>query len=325
MREITCREAVREALREELQRDEDIFLIGEDIGFYGGTNKVTQGLWQEFGSERIMDTPISEAAIIGAALGAAAVGMRPVAEIMFIDFIGVCMDQIANQVAKLRYMTGGKVTIPLTIRAPGGAGRSAAAQHSQSLEAWLIHTPGLLVAMPSTPYDTKGLLKAAIREDNPVVFIENKMLYNTKGPVPEGEYVIPLGKADIKREGGDVTLVATSRMVYFALEAAAKLADEGIECEVVDPRTLVPLDKETILESVAKTGRLVVVHEAPERGGFGAELAAVVGNEGFDYLDAPIERVCSKNAPIPFSPRLERFITPQVEDIMAAVRTTVLG
>jgi len=323
MREITCREAVREALREELRRDEDVFLIGEDIGFYGGTNKVTEGLWQEFGPERIMDTPISEAAIIGAALGAAAVGMRPVAEIMFIDFLGVCMDQVANQVAKLRYMTGGKVTLPLTIRTPGGAGRSAAAQHSQSLEAWLIHTPGLLVVMPSTPYDTKGLLKAAIREDNPVVFIENKMLYNTKGPVPEGEYVIPLGKADIKREGKDATVVATSRMVYFALEAAAKLAAEGIECEIVDPRTLVPLDKAAILESGAKTGRLVVVHEAPERGGFGAEVAAIVGNEAFDYLDAPIQRVCSKNTPMPFSPRLERFITPQVEDIIAAVRTVL--
>ena len=323
MREITCREAVREALREELRRDEDVFLIGEDIGFYGGTNKVTEGLWQEFGPERIMDTPISEAAIIGAALGAAAVGMRPVAEIMFIDFLGVCMDQVANQVAKLRYMTGGKVTLPLTIRTRGGAGRSAAAQHSQSLEAWLIHTPGLLVVMPSTPYDTKGLLKAAIREDNPVVFIENKMLYNTKGPVPEGEYVIPLGKADIKREGKDATVVATSRMVYFALEAAAKLAAEGIECEIVDPRTLVPLDKEAILESVAKTGRLVVVHEAPERGGFGAEVAAIVVNEAFDYLDAPIQRVCSKNTPMPFSPRLERFITPQVEDIIAAVRTVL--
>ncbi|MGI6036995.1 MAG: alpha-ketoacid dehydrogenase subunit beta [Limnochordia bacterium] len=319
MRQITCREAVKEALREELLRDEKVFLIGEDIGFYGGTNKVTEGLWDQFGPERIVDTPISESAIMGAALGAAAAGMRPVAELMFIDFAGVCMDQIANQVAKLRYMTGGKVKLPLTIRTPGGAGRSAAAQHSQSLEAWFVHTPGLLVVMPSTPYDAKGLLKAAIREDNPVIFIEHKMLYNTRGPVPEGEYVLPLGKADIKREGDDVTIVATSRMVYYAQEAAETLAQRGISCEIIDPMTLVPLDKETIVNSVVKTGRLVIAHEAVTRGGFGAEVASIVIEEAFDYLDAPILRVGAKNVPIPFSPVLEREVIPQVEDIIAAV------
>lgn len=320
MREITYREAVIEALAEELERDERVFLIGEDIGLYGGTNKATLGLYERFGPERVRDTPISESAIIGCAVGAAITGYRPVAEIMFIDFVGVCMDQIANQAAKLCYMSGGQAKLPLVIRTPGGAGRSSAAQHAQSLEAWFIHTPGLIVVMPSTPYDVKGLLKSSIREDNPVLFIEHKLLYNTKGPVPEGEYTIPLGVADVKREGSDVTVVATSRMVGRCLAVAEELAKEGMSVEVIDPMTLVPLDKETILASVRKTGRLAIVHEAPERGGFGAEVAAMVVKEAFDYLDAPIERICALNTPVPFSPVLEDATVPNEARIAQSLK-----
>jgi pyruvate/2-oxoglutarate/acetoin dehydrogenase E1 component len=316
MRRITYREALKEALREEMMRDETVFLMGEDIGKYGGCYKVTEGLLEQFGAERVRDTPISEAGFIGAALGAAMTGMRPVAEIMYIDFTTVAMDQIINQVAKIRYMVGGQMNVPLVIRTQGGAGRSSAAQHAQSLEAWFMHTPGLYVAMPSCPYDAKGLLKTAIRDENPVMFIEHKLLYNEEDEVTEGEYLIPFGEAEIKRQGKDLTIVATSRMVGKTLEAAERLEKESISAEVIDPRTIVPLDKETILDSVRKTNRLVIVHEAIERGGFGAELAASVMKEAFDYLDAPIERVAGANVPVPFAPVMENFAIPDVDEIV---------
>jgi pyruvate/2-oxoglutarate/acetoin dehydrogenase E1 component len=322
MRTISYREAVREALAEELKRDSKVFLLGEDIGKkFGGTNKVTLGLSEEFGDERIRNTPISESAIVGAAVGAAMTGMRPVAEIGFIDFVGVCMDQIMNQAAKLRYMTGGQVRMPLVIRTPGGGGRSSAAQHGQSLETLFCHIPGLIVIQPSTPRDVKGLLKSAIRDDNPVVFIEHKMLYNSKGEVPEGEYLIPIGKAEVKRSGTHITVVATQRQVVFALEAAEILSAEGIQVEVVDPRTLVPLDEETILESVRKTGRLLVVQESVQRFGFGAEIAALAASKAFDYLDHPIERLGARNTPIPFAPPLENYVLPDTVKIAAKIRS----
>jgi pyruvate/2-oxoglutarate/acetoin dehydrogenase E1 component len=324
MREITYRQALQEALREEMQRDEAVFLLGEDIAEFGGSYKVTLGLLEEFGAERVRNTPISEAAIVGAALGAALVGMRPVAELMYVDFSAIAMDQIVNQVAKVRYMFGGKAKASLVIRTQGGAGRSSAAQHAQSLEAWFMHVPGLKIAQPATPYDAKGLLKTAIRDDNPVMFLEHKLLYPVQGPVPEEEYLIPFGVADIKRAGTDVTVVATSRMLHRALAAADKLADEGIAAEVIDPRTLNPLDEETILNSVRKTQRLVIAYEAYERGGVGAEIAALVANKALDYLDAPIERVASLNTPMPFSPKLENYVVPTEERIMAGIKR-VLG
>lgn len=323
MKTITYRDALKEALREEMQRDEKVFLMGEDIAEYGGAYKVTDGLFREFGKERVRNTPISEAAIIGTALGAAITGMRPVAELMYIDFTGVSMDQIVNQVAKIRYMVGGQLNVPLVIRTQGGAGRSSAAQHAQSLEAWFAHVPGLLVVMPSTPYDAKGLLKTAIRDDNPVMFIEHKLLYTEEGEIPEEEYTIPFGVADIKREGEDLTIVATSRMVLHTLAAAEELADEGIEAEVIDPRTLMPLDKETILDSVRKTNRLLIAHEAVGRGGFGAEIAALAAREAFDYLDAPIERVAAAPVPVPFAPVMEKFVIPDKDDIIESARRLV--
>jgi len=324
MRQITYRQAVQEALREEMQRDESVFLLGEDIAEFGGSYKVTSGLLEEFGPERVRNTPISEAAIVGAALGASLVGMRPVAELMYVDFSAIAMDQIVNQVAKVRYMFGGKAKASLVIRTQGGAGRSSAAQHAQSLEAWFMHIPGLKLVQPSTPYDAKGLLKTAIRDDNPVMFIEHKLLYLVQGPVPEEEYLIPFGQADIKRTGSDVTVVATSRMVHRALEAATSLAAEGIDVEVIDPRTLNPLDEESILASVRKTQRLVIAYEAYERGGVGAEIAALVANKALDYLDAPIERVASLNTPMPFSPKLENYVVPTEEKIIAGIKR-VLG
>ncbi|MBI3989497.1 MAG: alpha-ketoacid dehydrogenase subunit beta [candidate division NC10 bacterium] len=323
MREITYREAVREALREEMRRDPSVFLLGEDIAEFGGSYKVTQGLLDEFGPERVRNTPISEAAIVGAALGAALVGMRPVAEIMYVDFMAIAMDQIVNQMAKIRYMFGGKAKAPAVIRTQGGTGRSSAAQHAQSLEAWFVHVPGLKVVQPSTPYDAKGLMKASIRDDNPVIFLEHKLLYAEKGLVPEEEYVIPLGKADIKRPGKDVTVVATSRMVLKALNAAKDLEQEGIDVEIIDPRTLTPLDEDTILESVKKTGKLVVVHEAVRRCGIGAEIAATVAEKAFDYLDAPVKRVTALDTPMPFNPKLEAFVTPDEDKIKRAIRELV--
>ncbi len=323
MREITYAQALNEALREEMRRDERVFVMGEDIAEHGGAFGVTKGLLDEFGPKRIRKTPISEAAIAGAATGAALTGTRPVAEIMFIDFAALAMDQIANQAAKIRYMTGGQAKVPLVIRTQGGAGRGNAAQHSQSLEAWFIHVPGLWVVMPSTPYDAKGLLKSAIRDDNPIIYIEHKLLYSTTGPVPEEEYTIPLGVADIKRPGNDVTIVATSRMVLLALAAAERLAAEGIEAEVVDPRTLKPLDMKTIVASVKKTHRLVVVSEGCRTGGFASEVAARIMEEAFDYLDAPVQRVATEDVPIPYSKTLELEAIPSEDDIVEAVKAIV--
>jgi pyruvate/2-oxoglutarate/acetoin dehydrogenase E1 component len=321
MREITYRDALREALREEMLRDERVFLLGEDVGkHWQGAFKVSQGLAEAFGEERVRDTPISESAIVGAAIGAAITGMRPVAEIMFGDLSTLAMDQIANQAAKLRYMFGGQTAVPMVVRMPFGAGVSVAAHHSQSLEAWFMHVPGLLVAVPSTPYDAKGLLKTAIRNDNPVMFFEHKLLYGLKGSVPEDEYLTPFGDADVKRSGSDVTIVATLFMVHKALAAAEVLARDGVSVEVIDPRTLIPLDSETIVTSVKKTGRIVIVTEDCRTGGVGAEIAAILAEEAFDYLDAPIKRVSEPDTPIPFSPVLENFVIPNEEKIINEVK-----
>jgi len=324
MRKVTYREALREALREEMRRDPTVFLLGEDIGrYWGGAFKVTEGLAEEFGDERVRDTPISESAIVGAAVGAAITGMRPVAEIMFGDLTALAMDQIANQAAKIHYMFGGQVKVPLVVRTPFGAGVNIAAHHSQSLEAWFIHVPGLYVAAPSTPYDAKGLLKKAIRGSNPVFFCEHKLLYPIEGEVPEEEYLIPFGVADIKREGADVTVVATLYMVHKALNAAEELGGEGISVEVVDPRTLTPLDKQVIINSVKKTGRMVIVSEDCKTAGVSAEIAAVVAEEAIDYLDAPIKRVAEPDTPIPFSPPLEQYVIPDEKAIIKAVKEVV--
>ena len=320
MKQLFYKEAVRDALREEMLRDERVFLIGLDIGRFGGTYKATQGLWEEFGEERVRDTPLSEAAIAGAAVGAALTGLRPVAEIMYNDFLTIAMDQVANQAAKLRYMSGGQATIPVVFRTQGGAGRSSAAQHAQSLEAWVAHIPGLKVALPSTPCDAKGLLKTAIRDDTPVVFFEHKLLYNTKGEVPEEEYLIPFGQARICREGAGVTIVALSRMVLRALEAAETLAAEGVSVEVIDPRTVVPLDIGTIVESVKKTGRLIVTHEGYARCGVGAEIATQVMEKGLYYLEKPVRRVCGLNVPVPFAPVMENYVIPSTAALIQAVR-----
>ncbi|HSV86333.1 MAG TPA: alpha-ketoacid dehydrogenase subunit beta [Levilinea sp.] len=324
-RELTYLEAVREAMVQEMRRDEEVFLLGEDVGTYGGAFGVSKGMLEEFGAERVRDTPISEAAIAGAATGAAMMGMRPVMEIMFMDFLTISMNQLVNASAKMRFMFGGKCSIPMVIRAPAGSGTGAAAQHSQSLEAWFVNVPGIKVVAPSSPYDAKGLLVTAIRDNNPVLFMEHKLLYRMKGPVPEETYVIPLQSAEIKREGRDLTIVAYSIMAPRALEAAEKLAAEGIEVEVVDPRCLKPLDTETIIRSVCKTGRVLITHEAPVTGGFGGELAAVIaGSEAFDYLDAPIRRLAGRDIPIPYNRTLERAAVPQVEDIVAAARSLAL-
>ena len=324
MRRITYRDALREALREEMLRDKTVFLLGEDVGrYWNGAFKVTKGLAEEFGDERVRDTPISESAIIGVAAGAAITGMRPVAEIMFGDLSALAMDQIANQVAKMRYMFGGQAKVPVVIRMPFGAGVNIASHHSQSLEAWFMHVPGLKIAMPSTPYDAKGLLKTAIRDDDPVMFFEHKLLYPVEGEVPEEEYTIPFGVADIKREGKDVTIVATLYMVHKALSAAEMLTKEGIDVEVVDPRTLVPLDKQAIVDSVKKTGRIAIVTENCKTAGVSAEIAAVVAEEALDYLDAPIKRVAEPDTPIPFSPPLEQFVIPNEKSIVKAVKEIV--
>jgi pyruvate/2-oxoglutarate/acetoin dehydrogenase E1 component len=318
--EVTFVESLRMTLKEEMEKDPSLMLIGEDIGRYGSIFGVTKGLLEEFGPHRVRSTPISESAIIGSALGAAMTGIRTVAEIMYVDFTTCAMDQIVNQVAKMRYMSGGKAKIPLVIRTQGGGGRGNAAQHSQSLEALFLHIPGLKIVMPSTPYDARGLLKTAIRDDNPVMFIEHKLLYAIKGSVPDGEYLIPFGQSDIKRKGKDVTVITISFMVTKALKAAESLANEGIEVEVIDLRTLVPLDLETILQSVRKTNRAVIVHEGCRRNGIGAEVACCIQEEAFDYLDAPVERVGALNVPIPYSESLERAVIPDEEDIITAVK-----
>ncbi len=320
MKETRYIRAINEALREEMLRDPDVFIIGEDVGISGGPFGATRGLHNEFGDKRVKDTPISETGITGLAVGAAMAGLRPVVEIMFMDFIAVCMDQVVNQMAKMRYMCGGQVRLPIVVRTPAGARINAGPQHSQSLEAWFAHVPGLKVVMPGDIYDLKGLLKASIRDDNPVIFIEHKALYSMKGEIPEEEYVVPLGKAAIKRYGKDATVVATSAMVWEALAAADKLMEEGIELEVVDLRTIAPLDKETILGSVEKTGRLVIAHEAVKSFGLGAEIAAFVLEEAFDYLDAPIVRVGAPGTPVPFSSPLEKAYLPNSAQIAAKVK-----
>ena len=320
-REITYMEAVREALDQEMRRDPEVFLMGEDVGVYGGAFGMSRGMLEEYGPERIRDTPISEAAIAGAATGAALMGMRPVAEMMFMDFITIAMNQLVNQAAKIHFMFGGKASIPLVMRAPAGSGTGAAAQHCQSLEGLFMNVPGIKVVAPSTPHDVKGLLIESIRDNNPVIFMEHKLLYRVKGPVPEESYTIPLRKADVKREGRDLTIIAYSIMVPRALEAAEQLAAEGIDVEVIDPRTLKPLDEETLISSVSKTGRVMIVHESPVTGGVGGEIAAVIsGSEAFDYLDAPIRRLAGRNVPIPYNPTLELAAVPQVADIVAAAR-----
>jgi pyruvate/2-oxoglutarate/acetoin dehydrogenase E1 component len=325
-REITYLEAVREALQQEMRRDERVFLLGEDLGIYGGAFGVTMGMLEEFGPERVIDTPISELTIAGAITGAALAGMRPVGEIMFMDFITLASEQLVNQAAKIRFMFGGKAKVPFVLRTPAGSGTGAAAQHSQSLENWFVHIPGLKVVAPTSAYDVKGLLIASIRDDNPVIFIESKLLYKTRGDVPEEPYEIPLGKADIKRKGKDLTILATMIEVQRALQAAEILSQEGIETEVVDPRTLKPLDMDTIVKSVSKTGKVLIVHEAPKTGGYGGELsAAIAESEAFDYLEAPIVRLAGRDMPIPYNRNLETHAVPQIEDIIAAARGLVKG
>jgi pyruvate/2-oxoglutarate/acetoin dehydrogenase E1 component len=322
-REITLGQAVNEALAEELRLDPTVFVIGEDVAEAGTPFKVMAGLVEEFGPERVLDSPISEAGITGLALGAAMTGMRPVVDIMFGDFLTLVMDQLANQAAKVHYMSGGRLSAPLTVRTTLGATRRSAAQHSQSLHAWPAHVPGLKVALPATPYDAKGLLKTAIRDDSPVVFFEDKMMFAAKGAVPEGDYTLPFGAADVKREGEDVTIVATSSMVYVALEAAELLAHEGVSAEVVDPRTLVPLDRETLVASAAKTGRALVVDEGHRSYGASAELAAVIAEGAFWELEAPVRRLAAMDVPVPFSPVLEDLTVPTPERLVEAAKDLI--
>jgi pyruvate dehydrogenase E1 component beta subunit len=316
---LSCSEALAEALAEEMERDESVFIIGEDIRAHGGIFGQFKGLPQKY-PDRVIDSPISETCIVGAGLGAALTGLRPLVDLHFADFFTTAMDEIANQTAKIRYMFGGQAKVPMVIWAPDGGGLSAAAHHSQCLENWFIHIPGLKVVVPSMPSDVKGLMKSAIREDNPIVFFQHKKLFSQKGPVPDGDWLIPLGKGEIKRKGRDVTVITYSRMTHLSLEAADRLAAEGIEAEILDLRTLKPLDFELIAESVRKTYRVLVVHEACLTGGFGAEIAAQVGEKLFDLLDAPVMRIAARDVPIPFSPPLERFVLPQVEDIVTGAR-----
>jgi len=321
MKEIRYIWAINEAIKEEMERDDKVVLIGEDVGTPGGSFGATRGLYDHFGPERIFDTPISEAAITGLAAGAAACGLRPIVEIMFMDFMTICMDGIVNQIAKMRYMFGSQFKVPVVIRTPSGGGLNAGPQHSQSLEAWFAHVPGLKVVMPATPYDVKGLLKSAIRDDNPIVFIEHKALHALKGSIPEKEYLVPIGKADIKKKGTDVTVVAVSKMVHESLKASEILAQDGINIEVIDLLTISPWDRETIFGSVAKTHRLVIAHEAVKNFGVGAEISAAVSEEILDELDAPIMRVGAPFVPIPFS--LEKAYLPNTEQIIAAVKKTM--
>ena len=324
MPELTYREAVRDTLRTAMERDDDVFIMGEDIAEMGGSMAVTQGLLDEFGPERVRNTPISEMAIVGAGIGAAIAGMRPIVEIMYEDFLTLSLEQIVNQAAKHRYMSGGQIKVPLTIRTQGGAGWSPGAQHAQQLEAWLVHIPGLKVVFPSTPEDVRGLLWTSIYDDNPVVFFEHRLLYPVKGEVPAEIEPIPLGKARTMREGTDVTVIAMGPLVHRSLEAAQRAADEeGLSVEVIDPRTLQPLDDDALVASVKKTNRVVVAHEAVTRMGFGAEVTAVLQYKAFDYLDAPIERVGAKFVPLPFAPVMEDFVVPKADDVLAAIKRTV--
>lgn len=324
-REITFVEAIREALAEEMRRDEAVVVLGEDVAAAGGIFKATAGLMAEFGSQRVIDTPISEAGIAGITVGLALTQMRPVVEIMFGDFSTLTMDQMVNQAAKAHYMSGGKLSAPLVMRTTMGAGRRSAAQHSQSLYAWFCHIPGLKVVIPSTPYDAKGLLKSAIRDNNPVIFFEDKMMYQSKGSVPEGDYTIPLGLADIKREGEDLTIIATSSMVQVALKAAERLAEQGISAEVIDPRTLFPLNTETLIASAKKTSRVIVVDEAYRRYGITGELAATIAEGAFYYLDAPVRRLAALDVPVPFSPALEDLTIPTVELLVTTALKLIEG
>ncbi len=321
MREITFSQAVREAMAEEMRRDPMVFIIGEDVAKAGTPFKVTLGLVDEFGTDRVVNAPISEPGFSGLGVGAAMTGMRPIVDIMFGDFLGLVMDQIANQAAKIHYMSGGKLKVPIVFRTTLGATRRSAAQHSQSLQAWPSHIPGLKVVLPSTPYDAKGLLKTAIRDDNPVVFIEDKLMHQSKGLVPEGEYLLPFGVADIKRAGSDITLVATSSMVQVALAAAEQLAKIGISAEVIDPRTTVPLDKATLIESAKKTGRVIVLDEGYESYGVTAELASVIADGAFYYLDAPVKRMGAMDVPVPFSPPLEDITVPNPDRVVEMTKT----
>jgi len=320
MREIEYREAIREAITEEMDSDSKVFLIGEEIGIYGGSFKVYKGLLNKYGPERVINTPIAENTIVGAAIGAAITGYRPIAEIMAIDFSTLAMDQIVNQAAKIYFLSGGSVNVPIVIRTQGGVGKGVAAQHSQSLEAWFYHVPGLKVVMPSTPYDAKGLLKTAIKDDGPVMFIEHKMLYSTRGEVPEGGYSVPFGKAEVKREGNDITIFAYSNMVIKSLNAAEELSRDGVSCEVIDPRTLVPLDIDSLVNSVKKTGRLIVVSEACSRGSVASDISARVTERAFKYLKAPVKIVAGLNTPIPYNSALEEASIPQVTDIVEAAK-----
>ncbi len=319
MAEIMYREALNKAIFEEMRRDPNVFILGEGIAERGGSNKVTEGLLNEFGPKRVVDTPLAEATIAGAAVGAALAGTRPIGEIMFVDFTTLTMDQIIHQAAKYELMSGGQGKVPMVLRTQGGAGNGLAGQHSQSLEAIFYHIPGLKVVMPSTPYDAKGLLKASIRDNDPVIFIEHKLLYMTHGEVPDTDYIIPLGQADVKRAGTDITLITYSLMTFQCLEAAEILAEEGISVEVIDLRTLTPLDKETLLESVAKTGRAIVVHEAVKRGGIGGDIAAMLTEEAYDDLDGPVMRICGKNTTIPYNLKLEKACIPSTENIVEGI------
>lgn len=315
---ISYREALNEAMREEMQRDPNVFILGEDVGFFGGAFKVTDGLFAEFGEKRVIDTPIAEGLIVGAAIGAAMVGLRPIAELMTVNFALLAMDQIVNHAAKIRYMFGGKAKVPLVVRAPGGGGKQLGAQHSQSLESYFVHCPGIKVVMPSTPRDAKGLLKESIRDNGPIIFLEHEHLYNTKGEVPPEEYTIPIGKAAIKKSGRDLTIVAYSNMVLTAQEAAKQLEKEGISIEIVDPRTLNPLDIHSIIASVKKTNRVIIVEEDWKTGGVGAEIASQIYENAFTSLDAPIIRIAGKDTPMPYAKNLERAAIPQAEDIIQA-------
>lgn len=320
MKTMSMMEAIREAMNKRMREDENVLLFGEDVGAFGGCFGVSAGMFDEFGPERVRDTPISEGVIIGTAVGAAATDLRPIAELMFIDFTTVGMDQLVNQAAKMRYMFGGKINLPMVVRLPLGAGISAAAQHSQSLEAWLAHVPGLKVVYPSTPADAYGLMLQSIDDENPVIFLEHKVLYGAQGEVDENMAPIKFGAADVKREGSDITIVATGRMVHEALAAAEVLAGEGIEAEVIDPRTLFPFDKETLLKSIEKTNKVLIVTEENKRGSYAGEIAAIVAEEGFDYLDGPVSRLCAMDTPVPFSPVLEQYYVPGSEDVVKAVK-----
>jgi acetoin:2,6-dichlorophenolindophenol oxidoreductase subunit beta len=321
--ELSYREAVRDALSTAMRRDDDVFIMGEDIAEMGGSMGVTQGMLAEFGPERVRNTPISEMALVGAAIGAAMQGMRPVAEVMYEDFMTLAMEQIVNQAAKHRYMSGGQLTVPVTFRTQGGAGWSPGAQHAQQVEAWFVHVPGLKVVFPSTPTDVRGLLYASIYDDNPVLFFEHRTLYGLKEEVPDELEPIAIGQARVHREGEDVTVVATGRLVHEAVAAAKEAEGEGVSVEVVDPRTLQPLDEKAIVDSVKKTNRCVVAHEAVTRMGFGAEIAAIVQHQAFDWLDAPVERVGARFTPIPFAPVMEEFVVPHARDVLAAIYRTL--